>query len=283
MEGCRATQNLATLNQWEAERGDRNLYIFDVRQPEEYAKGHYQGARFAQGVQLVQATDEYAAVRNGRIVLLDNYEVRAIMTASWLNQMGYPNVYVLKDDYTKLPMTQDVHNIVSDVLTISSEKTLSAEALNDLLTKDKSAIVIDLSNSKEYAAGHIPGAYWIVRGRLPLAKDLIASASQVVLTAYDVRIAKNSLKDFKMLWPNKKVYILTGGTQTWKNAGFAVEKGLNRALCSNDDNWYKPYEDVGANPKAMHDYLTWEVGLVEKIERSGEVHFDVKCPARQTK
>jgi len=44
------------------------------------------------------------------------------MTASWLNQMGYPNVYVLKDDYTKLPMTQDVHNIVSDVLTISSEK-----------------------------------------------------------------------------------------------------------------------------------------------------------------
>ena len=59
--------------------------------------------RHAPGGQLVQATDEYIAVRNARVVLIDPEQVRAVLTASWLNQMGRDDVYVL-DDLAGLPL-----------------------------------------------------------------------------------------------------------------------------------------------------------------------------------
>src|SRR5436190_12168134 len=44
------------------------------------------------GGQLVQATDQYVGTLRSRIVLVDDAEVRAVMTASWLRQMGYAEV-----------------------------------------------------------------------------------------------------------------------------------------------------------------------------------------------
>src|SRR5438874_692664 len=86
----------AKLRQFEAEADHRTLYLFDVRSPEEYASGHLAGARSAPGGQLVQATDVYMATRNARIVLVDDDGVRAVMTGSWLAQMGWPEVHVLE-------------------------------------------------------------------------------------------------------------------------------------------------------------------------------------------
>src|SRR5260221_1312266 len=73
----------------------RTLYVFDVRDPTEYAAGHFPGAVNAPGGQLVQATDQYAATIGARMVLVDDREVRAVMTASWLQQMGWRDVFVL--------------------------------------------------------------------------------------------------------------------------------------------------------------------------------------------
>ena len=72
----------------------RPLYRFDVRTPEEYARGHLPGFLSAPGGQLVQETDHFAPVRGARIVLADDLGARADMTASWLAQMGW-EVYVL--------------------------------------------------------------------------------------------------------------------------------------------------------------------------------------------
>ena len=73
----------------------RTLYVFDVRDPTEYAAGHLPGAVNAPGGQLVQATDQYVGTLGARIVLVDDREVRAVMTASWLKQMGWRDVFVL--------------------------------------------------------------------------------------------------------------------------------------------------------------------------------------------
>ena len=73
----------------------RTLYLFDVRDPTEYAAGHVAGAISAPGGQLVQATDQYVGTLGARIVLVDDQEVRAVMTASWLRQMGWRDVFVL--------------------------------------------------------------------------------------------------------------------------------------------------------------------------------------------
>jgi rhodanese-related sulfurtransferase len=77
---------------------DRTLYRFDVRSEEEYAKGHLAGFRHYAGGQLVQEVDMAAPVRGARIVLSDNMNIRAEMTASWLAQMGW-EVYVLDGGY----------------------------------------------------------------------------------------------------------------------------------------------------------------------------------------
>src|SRR5437899_12980936 len=84
----------ATLARWRADE-TRTLHLFDVRDPREYAAGHVAGALSAPGGQLVQATDQYAGTLHSRIVLIDDKEVRAVMTASWLRQMGWTDVFVL--------------------------------------------------------------------------------------------------------------------------------------------------------------------------------------------
>ncbi len=133
----------------------RTLYVFDVRSPEEYAAGHLAGSISAPGGQLVQATDTYAAVHGARIALLDDHGVRATLTASWLLQMGWPEVYVIKDAAfdSREPAYQPP---VPDVPTLSPRKL-----------KDQNPLVLDFATSLQYRAGHIPGAAFAIRSRLP--------------------------------------------------------------------------------------------------------------------
>ena len=81
-----------------AAQKNRTLYRFDVRDTGEYAAGHLKGFRHYPGGQLVQEIDMAAPVRGARILLTDNMNVRADMTASWLAQMAW-EVYVLEGGY----------------------------------------------------------------------------------------------------------------------------------------------------------------------------------------
>ena len=92
----------ATLERWRSEANERTLYLFDVRDPGDYAAGHVAGAISAPGGQLVQATDQYVGTLGARVVLVDDAEVRAVMTASWLKQMGVRDVVVLVERGTEI-------------------------------------------------------------------------------------------------------------------------------------------------------------------------------------
>src|SRR6266702_6374468 len=94
------------LARFAGETEERTLCVFDVRGPEEYARGHLAAARSAPGGQLVQATDVYMATRNARIVLVDDDGVRAAMTGSWLVQMGWPEVHVLDGGLARRQLVQ---------------------------------------------------------------------------------------------------------------------------------------------------------------------------------
>ena len=154
----------AVLERFRTETENRTLYLFDVRDPAEYAAGHVQGAVSAPGGQLVQATDQYVGTLGARIVLCDDAEVRAVMTASWLRQMGYRNVFVLEEagDETGWP--------AAPVLAAApaAEFGIAADELAALLARDE-ATVIDLSPSRDYLKGHIPGAWFAIRSRLEKA------------------------------------------------------------------------------------------------------------------
>ena len=75
---------------------NRTLYILDVRDPEEYSYKHIFDAISAPGGQLVQATDLYVGTLGARLVLVDDDGVRSVMTASWLKQMGWKDVFTFQ-------------------------------------------------------------------------------------------------------------------------------------------------------------------------------------------
>src|SRR5258707_9190426 len=71
----------ATLARWRADE-TRTLYLFDVRDPREYAAGHVAGALSAPRGQLLQATHQYVGTLRAPIAPVDPAGVRAGLTAA---------------------------------------------------------------------------------------------------------------------------------------------------------------------------------------------------------
>tara|TARA_R110002096_G_scaffold1529_4_gene7952 strand:- start:1505 stop:3103 length:1599 start_codon:yes stop_codon:yes gene_type:complete len=261
---------LEELQALKDEATDRSLYILDVRGEDEYRTGHLPGASHAPGGQLVQATDEYVAVRNSRLVLADDDAVRAIMTASWLVQMNWPEVYVLT-----LPTAEKTEQGSAPAVDIPRAQTLSPYELDAVLSSGEPVAVIDLATSLEYRGGHVPGAYWAIRSRLAEDHIFIPAAGLIILTSPDGELAHLTTSEMAALRPDAIVRVLKGGTDAWAAASLAMESGDTRLLSKPEDVWYKPYDtnDKEAVRRRMEAYLTWEVGLVQQVERDGLARF----------
>jgi rhodanese-related sulfurtransferase len=257
---------MATIDCWRAQDKDRTLYLFDVRNPEEYAAGHVPGAIHAAGGQLVQATDQYAGTLGARIVLIDEHEVRAVMTASWLRQMGWQDVFVLAKTGNEKgwPATPVLGHAAA------IEHTIDAAALSKLLKANK-ATVIDLSLSPTYRKGHIPGAWYAIRSRLKEALAKIPVQGELVLTSEDGALAELSINEAQAL-TKAPVSALHGGNAAWSKAGHPLSTEVKMA---DDplDVWLKPYERPNDTKNAMSEYLAWETDLLPRIARDGTTRF----------
>ncbi|MEZ5557050.1 MAG: rhodanese-like domain-containing protein [Pseudomonadales bacterium] len=261
---------LEQLDTWLADL-QRTTYLLDVRSPADYAAGHLPAFRHAPGGQLVQATDEYVAVKNARLVLADDAGVRATMTASWLIQMGWQDVYVLAGEKGARPLTAGPS--APAVLGSIGAATVSTQQLAGLLEGASNEVeVIDLGLSTAYERQHIPGALWCVRARLKAALGELRDVERIVLTSGDGLLARVALEEARRL-TSADVQALEGGTDRWLAEGRMAASGLERTVGPLDDVWYKPYEHRGAQEQFMRDYLTWEVALVEQIERDGTTRF----------
>jgi rhodanese-related sulfurtransferase len=249
----------------------RTLYCFDVRSPEEYRDGHRAGFLSAPGGQLVQATDLYAPVRNARIVLADSDGVRATMTASWLLQMGWTEVYVLDHEAPGARDETGERPPAVPALEGARIDEVDAAALRERLAAGE-VTVLDLATSLEYRAGHVPGAWFAVRSRLAEALDRIDAAKRLVFTSPDGVLARLAALDAAAL-TEIPVAVLRGGTAAWSAAGFPLESGTTRLASETDDVYYKPYDRQAQIEQAMQDYLDWEVALVEQLKREDYLRF----------
>jgi rhodanese-related sulfurtransferase len=257
----------ATLAHMRAD-ASRTTYLFDVRDPSEYAAGHVAGALSAPGGQLVQATDQYAGTLHARIVLVDDKEARAVMTASWLRQMGWGEVYVLvaAGEERGFPENPVLGNIPRDA-------AIDAAALSDLLARD-AATVVDLSLSRDYASAHIPGAWFAIRSRLAAALEKIKPRGTLVLTSEDGALAGLAVEETRAL-TSLPVRYLHGGNAVWRAAGFPLTADNPRMADEPIDAWLKPYERPDGAKQAMADYLAWETDLLPRIARDGCAKFEV--------
>lgn len=267
------------VQDWLAET-DRTTYLLDVRSPSEFLEGHLPGYRNAPGGQLVQATDEFVAVRNARLVLADDIGVRATMTASWLIQMGWSSVYVLDGGV----LGGDTGT--EDLIAGSNARTVFGDLEDATLTPDSlaeqlnTATIIDLGLSRDYDRAHIPGACWTTRLRLNEALESLHNTvltGPVVLTCGDGLLARVAIAELRSLMNaqglDAEAHALIGGTEAWISTGQPTVSGLEQTIGPTDDVWFKPYDHRGNQEQFMRDYLTWEVALVEQIERDGTTRF----------
>jgi len=251
----------ATVERWRKD-DTRTTYVFDVRDPAEYKAGHYPGAIAAPGGQLVQATDLYAGVLGARIVVSDDKEARALMTASWLKQMGWKDVHVLAEAGGEAgdPAPQILGTIPDDAA-VEPSKVLEIDNVS----------VVDLSASPHYRRGHIPGAWFAIRGRLDTALPKIPPRHAIILTSEDGVLAGLAVAEARAC-TDAPVHWLKGGNAAWTALGFPLstaEKMADEPL----DVWLKPYERADDKEAAMNAYLSWEIDLLERIKKDGTTHF----------
>jgi len=245
----------------------RTTYLFDVRDPDEYAAGHVAGALSAPGGQLVQATDQYAGTLHARLVLVDDKEVRAVMTASWLKQMGW-EVYVLvaAGDERGFPPVEVLGEAARDA-------AIDAAALNAMLARGETTVV-DLSLSRDYLAAHIPGAWFAIRARLEQFIQREPLRRNVVLTSEDGVLASLAVNEVRA-WTPLPVRYLDGGNAALRAAGLPLTADDPRMADEPIDAWLKPYERADGVKQAMAEYLAWETDLLPRIARDGCAKFEV--------
>jgi len=227
-----------------------------VRTPEEFARGSLAGAVNAPGGQLLQATDQWIAVRRARIVLVDSELVRAPVIASWLVRMGHDAV-VLRSGTASHVRVRTARLALSPVRSVDART-----AAHGLATGDTT--LIDLRPSMAYRKAHIPGSTWSIR---PLFGALApALRGKVVLIADEAGVASIAAADLARLGVHD-VAMLEGGLDAWRAAGRPVEASPHEppdARCI--DYLFFVHDRHDGNKEAARRYLAWETQLLAQLD-----------------
>jgi rhodanese-related sulfurtransferase len=261
-----------TLAQWQSEADTRSLYVFDVRTPEEYAAGHVPGMKHVAGGQLVQETDRHAATWGARVVAVDDDGTRAIMTAHWLQQMGW-DVAALTMETAAMrgetgPYAPPVLGL--DGVAVPAIDVAALEAAMQAGT----SVVVDLDSSRDYRAGHIPGAWYAIRSRLGEILPSLPSAGTLVFTSRDGVLARLAAAEWSGR-SGRPVYALSGGTAAWIAGGRRTEAGAIRMACPPDDIRLRAREQEGNVEDAMRAYLSWEIDLADQMTTDDDQRFRI--------
>ena len=252
---------------------DRTLYLFDVRTPEEFEAGHPAGARSAPGGQLVQALDAYVGTRGSRIVLCDDTGVRARVTASWLVQMGWQDVFVLEPGIGPAGPGLERGPPATPLADPSAAEPVAEMDIVELRRglQDGDVVLLDLSTSLQFGRQHIPGAWFAVRARLQEALAQVPSHRTLALTCPDGQFARMAFADAQAL-SSVPVAVLHGGNAAWSQAGWPMASGRQQMTTACDDVWYSPI-DRPDPVAAIHAYLDWEIGLADRLRQERGVRF----------
>lgn len=234
------------LHRWK-EQSEKTTFQYDIRTREEYEAGHVNDFRHTPGGQLVQATDQWFATRNGRIVLYDNFKIRAVMTAIWLKGMGH-------DAYLLDPATvTDLMHVGEFDIDVSGLEFINAAGL-----KESEATILDARSSQDYREGHIEGAIWTIR---PQLSKLNIKGKPVVI-ASDLFTAQFIAKDLG----GNAIISLTEPDE-WKAAGLKMVSTPDIPTDEERiDFMFHTHGRHSGNLDHAREYLRWETGLMDQMD-----------------
>lgn len=265
----------AALAGFQRESSDVCLHIIDVRSSKEFDAGHLPGSLNCAGGQLVQETDNWIADFQARIVLVDDTLVRSIVTASWLSQMGYPNVYVLTSALNGAQLETGRAVVRADFLPfpLKGPEPAELQPTADLASTNQWTFV-DVSLSKAYLKSHIPGAWHAVRSRLSANLAKLPQQRALVFTSEDGVLARHAAAETAAA-TGQKTYVLAGGNAAWNSANLPTEVTPVNLLDEPDDVWYAPRDRKTDLERHMREYLSWEIDLAQVVGSDGDCQFQV--------
>ena len=264
----------STLSAWRTDPG-RTTYVFDVRQSDAYEFGHVPGSSHAPGGQLVQATDTFAAVRNARIVLVDDHGVQAVMTAHWMARMGW-DVSVLADAADH--MTERGPEQTPALVSVSPEVAMIDAAGLAALVEAGACEVIDVGESYWYRQGRIAGSWYTKRRAIPTSLERFSRDRTLVFVCASGSVSPHIAGDAVSMG-FRDVRWLDGGRSAWRREGLPMEAidmdDDDRLLSATDDMWYPPWSRKEGAREAMEEYLSWEVDLLGPVSEETYVRFRI--------
>jgi len=256
----------AQVKQWLAEPS-RNVFLCDIRTPEEFAAGTLPGAQHTPGGQFVQSTDQYVGVRNARIVVFDAELVRAPVCASWLAQMGH-DVYVLDEG-----VKADLRAQSGPSPRLPDLPKLAPADVADFM---RSSTLLDLRASAAYRKSHLQGARWSIR---PVIATHAASGGPIALMADDAGIAGLAALDL-MAAGAKDVRVVSGTLEQCAAAGCKlVATPHEPSDAERIDFLFFVHDRHEGNKEAARGYLAWETGLIQQLHSSERASFRLPASA----
>jgi rhodanese-related sulfurtransferase len=250
----------AQVKRWLAET-DRNVFLCDVRTPEEFAAGTLPGAQHTPGGQFIQSTDQYVGVRNARIVVFDSDLVRAPVVASWLAQMGH-EVHVLTEG-----LKADVQAHAGPAPRLPS---LPRVAPGEVAAFLRDGQLLDLRSSAAFRKGHVEGARWSIR---PVIGTHAGTGQPIALMADDAGCAALAAIDLQDAGA-RDVRIVDATLEQCAAAGLRIVATPDEpADAERIDFLFFVHDRHEGNKEAARGYLAWETGLIKQLHESERATF----------
>jgi len=250
----------AQVKQWLAETS-RNVFLCDIRTPEEFAAGTLPGAQHTPGGQFVQSTDQYVGVRQARIVVFDSELVRAPVCASWLAQMGH-EVYVLREG-----VNADLRAQPGPAPRLPDLPKIAPTELTSFM---RNGTLLDLRSSASFRKAHIEGARWSIR---PVIAAHATAPRPIALLADDPAIARLAAIDLRAAGATD-VRLLEGTLERCAAAGCKlVSTPTEPSDAERIDFLFFVHDRHEGNKEAARGYLAWETGLIEQLHASERASF----------
>jgi len=266
-----------TLRQWQG-TSNRTTFIFDIRTRAEFDAGHLPDATWVQGVQLIQCLDEWVAVRNAHVVLIDTDGSRAIIVANWLQRLGVqvalyaPQAEDRLDARVATPLRARPWEDIP---------TLDAAAARALVATG--AIVLDTGSSERHGRVHPQGALWVNRSAIDdVLLTRIITAGKAVVLGDDDGVARLLAYDLEQRLATRhqhvEISVLPGGLDAWQAADLPlVSESAPLADALRIDYLFWLHDRHAGNLQASAAYLQWEADLPALVGDADEAGYRLRA------
>lgn len=214
---------------------DTRFALLDVRERGEYCAGHIAGATLLPRGDVEARVARVVVGRNLPVVLYSNAEERSRGVAAVLGTLGYQRISVLQGGLggwgaAGLPVERgeaQAGKLYAERLAAAAGvPELQVSELLELQARGEPLYVLDVRTPEEYVRGHLPGAWSVPAGQLPLqCEEILGVRRALVVTCCSGRtralLAAQTLRAMGM----PRVYALTHGVLAWAAAGLPLTTG----------------------------------------------------------